>query len=61
MPYAPGVNSEEGAALSGPGPGGQRNQDFVMRAKKYLSGGTVRFPFLPDLGGSCGIALFACV
>lgn len=34
MPYAPGVNSEEGASLSGSGPGGQRNQDFVMRAKK---------------------------
>lgn len=61
IPYAPGINSGNGAALSGPGPGGQGNQAFVIRAKKELSGAMVRFLFLPDPRGPEGQCLFACV
>lgn len=35
------ANSGDAAALSGPGPGGQRNQAFVMRANKEISGAKV--------------------
>lgn len=60
LPSAHGVNSGDAVALSGPGPDGQRNQAFVMRAKNELSGATIRFLFLPDPRGLEGLTLFAC-
>lgn len=47
--------------MSGPRPGGQANQAFVIRANKELSGATVRFLFLPDPRGPEGQCLFAFV